>query len=156
MYDRCCMLVMNRDPSRYSTDYWVYMGSSMIVRPLASCHCTCALINWTVLSQLYPPQKSRPVQLSFPSPPVHPTMDTDTGASMGGCRSSKISPVAKSRGRVGSCRSSESPPTRQPPLSVGGRMGAIPRQGAVGHSQHLGMELPLPDLANTWAGSRRP
>ena len=72
MYDLSCMLVMNRDPSRYSTDYWVYMGSSMIVRPLASCHCTCALINWTVLSQLYPPQKSRPVQLSFPFAPVHP------------------------------------------------------------------------------------
>ena len=33
-------------------DYWVYMGSSMIVRPLAGCHCTCALINWSVLLQL--------------------------------------------------------------------------------------------------------
>ena len=45
------MLVMNRDPLRYSTDYQVYMGSSMIVRPLADCHCTCALINWMVLLQ---------------------------------------------------------------------------------------------------------
>ena len=25
------------------------MGSSMIVRPLADCHCTCILINWSVL-----------------------------------------------------------------------------------------------------------
>ena len=25
------------------------MGSSMIVRPLADCYCTCSLINWTVL-----------------------------------------------------------------------------------------------------------
>ena len=32
MYDLGCMLVMNRDPSRYSMDYQVYMGSSMIVR----------------------------------------------------------------------------------------------------------------------------
>ena len=31
MYDLGCMLAMNRDPSWYSMDYWVYMGSSMIV-----------------------------------------------------------------------------------------------------------------------------
>ena len=49
MYDLGCMLMVNRDPSRYSTDYRVYMGSSMIVRPLAGCHSTCALINWSVL-----------------------------------------------------------------------------------------------------------
>ena len=52
MYDLGCMLAMNRDPSWYSMDYRVYMGSSMIVRPLVDCHCTCALINWTVLLQL--------------------------------------------------------------------------------------------------------
>jgi hypothetical protein len=83
-------------------------------------------------------------------------MDANTGASTGGCWSSKFSPVAKSRGRVASYQSSESPPTRQPPLSVGSRMGAIPGQGAAGPSQHLGMEPPLLDLANTWAGSHRP
>ena len=27
------------------------MGSSMTVRPLAGCHCTCTLINWSVLRQ---------------------------------------------------------------------------------------------------------
>ena len=32
--------------------YQVYMGSTMIVRLLAGCHCTCALINWMVLLQL--------------------------------------------------------------------------------------------------------
>ena len=31
MYDLGCMLVINRDPWWYSTDYRVYMGSSMIV-----------------------------------------------------------------------------------------------------------------------------
>ena len=35
----------------YSMDYRVYMGSSMTVRPLAHCYCTCALINWSVLRQ---------------------------------------------------------------------------------------------------------
>ena len=45
MYDLGCMLAMNWDPSWYSTYYRVYMGSSMIVRPLAGCHCTCALKN---------------------------------------------------------------------------------------------------------------
>ena len=54
MYDLGCMLMVNRDPSWYSTDYRVYMGSSMIERPLAGYHCTCALINcalinWSVL-----------------------------------------------------------------------------------------------------------
>ena len=39
-------------------DYQVYMGSSMIVRPLAGCHCTCALINWSVLRQLVSEQDS--------------------------------------------------------------------------------------------------
>ena len=34
MYDLGCMLAMNRDPSWYSTDYRVYMGSSMKVLPL--------------------------------------------------------------------------------------------------------------------------
>ena len=56
MYVKSCMILvvcwLNRDPSRYSTDYRVYMGSSMIVRPLVDYHCTCALINWTVLLQL--------------------------------------------------------------------------------------------------------
>ena len=34
MYDLGCMLGIIRDPSWYSMDYRVYMGSSMIVRPL--------------------------------------------------------------------------------------------------------------------------
>ena len=51
MYDLGCMLMVNRDPSWYSTDYLVYMVSSMTVRPLAGCHCTCTLINWSVLRQ---------------------------------------------------------------------------------------------------------
>ena len=51
MYDLGCMLTVNRDPSWYSKDYRVYIGSSMIVWPLTDCHCTCALINWTVLLQ---------------------------------------------------------------------------------------------------------
>ena len=51
MYDLGCMLAVNQDPSWYSTNYRVYMGSSMIVGPLADCHCTCALINWSVLLQ---------------------------------------------------------------------------------------------------------
>ena len=54
MYDLGCMWIVYRDPSWYSTDYWVYMGSSMTVRPLAGCHCTCALINWSVLLQATP------------------------------------------------------------------------------------------------------
>ena len=49
MYDPGCMWIVNRDPSWYSTDYRVYMGSSMTVRPLAGYHCTCTLINWSVL-----------------------------------------------------------------------------------------------------------
>ena len=53
MYDLGCMLMVNRDPSWYSMDYRVYMGSSMIVWPLAGCHCTCALINWMVLLQVW-------------------------------------------------------------------------------------------------------
>ena len=32
-------------------DYRVDMGSSMIVQPLVGCHCTCTLINWSVLRQ---------------------------------------------------------------------------------------------------------
>ena len=44
--------IIDRDPSWYSTDYWVYMGSSMTVRPLTGCHCTCALVNWLVLLHL--------------------------------------------------------------------------------------------------------
>ena len=51
MYDLGCMLTVNQDLSWYSTDYRVYMGSSMIVQPLVGCHCTCALINWSVLLQ---------------------------------------------------------------------------------------------------------
>ena len=43
---------LNGDPSWYSMDFRVYMASSMIVRPLIGCYCTCALINWTVLLQL--------------------------------------------------------------------------------------------------------
>ena len=34
------------------------MGSSVTVRPLAGCHCTCALINWSVLLQLASEQDS--------------------------------------------------------------------------------------------------
>ena len=49
MYDIGCMLMVNRDSSWYLIDYQVYMGSSTIVWPLAGYHCTCALINWTVL-----------------------------------------------------------------------------------------------------------
>ena len=49
MYDLGCMLMVNRDPLWYLMDYWVYMGSSMTVWPLAGYHCTCALINWSVL-----------------------------------------------------------------------------------------------------------
>ena len=45
LYDLDCMWIVYRDPSWYSTDYRVYMGSSMTVRPLAGCHCICALIN---------------------------------------------------------------------------------------------------------------
>ena len=52
MYDLGCMWIVYRDPSWYSTNYRVYMGSSMTVRPLADCHCTCAIINWSVLRQL--------------------------------------------------------------------------------------------------------
>ena len=39
-------------------DYPVYMGSSKIVGPLADCHCTCALINWSILLQLASEQGS--------------------------------------------------------------------------------------------------
>ena len=49
---------LNQDPSRYSTDYWVYMGPSMTVRPLVGCHCTCTLINWSVLRQFLGDLKS--------------------------------------------------------------------------------------------------
>ena len=63
MYDLGCMVAMNRDPSWYSTDYQVYMGSSMIVRPLAGYHCTCALINWMVLLHNQP-------HLVAPHPPL--------------------------------------------------------------------------------------
>ena len=52
MYVESCMILvvcwLNQDPSWYLMDYRVYMGSSMTVRPLAGCRCTCALINWTV------------------------------------------------------------------------------------------------------------
>ena len=55
MYDESYMILvvcwLNWDPSGYSTYYRVYIGSSMTVRPLAGCRCTCALINWTVLLQ---------------------------------------------------------------------------------------------------------
>ena len=54
MYDLGCILMVNQDP----LDYWVYMGSSMTMRPLAGCHCTCALINWSVLLQLISEQDS--------------------------------------------------------------------------------------------------
>ena len=59
--ESCTILVvcwLNRDPLWYSMDYWVYMGSSMTVRPLVGCYCTCALINWMVLSQLASEQDS--------------------------------------------------------------------------------------------------
>ena len=52
MYDLGCMLMVNRDPSWYSMDYRVYLGSSMTERPLVGCHCTCGLINWSILLQL--------------------------------------------------------------------------------------------------------
>ena len=56
MYVESCtilvVVIVYRDPSWYSMDYQVYMGSSMTVRPLAGCHCTCTLINWSVLRQL--------------------------------------------------------------------------------------------------------
>ena len=52
MYDLGCFWIIYWDPSWYSTDYRVYMGSSMIVRPLAGCHCTCVLINWSVLRHM--------------------------------------------------------------------------------------------------------
>ena len=52
MYDLGCLWIIYRDPSWYSMDYRVYMCSSMTVRPLAGCHCTCTLINWSVLRQL--------------------------------------------------------------------------------------------------------
>ena len=52
--ESCTILVvcwLNWYPLWYSIDYRVYMGSSMTVRPLAGCYCTCALINWMVLLQ---------------------------------------------------------------------------------------------------------
>ena len=58
MYDLGCIWIVYRDPSWYSIDYRVYMGSSITVRPLAGCHCTCALINWSVLLQLISEQDS--------------------------------------------------------------------------------------------------
>ena len=59
--ESCTILVvcwLNQDPSLYSTDYRVYMGSSMIVRPLMGYYCTCALINWMVLLWLASEQDS--------------------------------------------------------------------------------------------------
>ena len=62
MYVELCMILvvcwLNQDPSWYSTDHWVYMGSSMTVRSLVGCHCTCALINWSILPQLVLEQDS--------------------------------------------------------------------------------------------------
>ena len=55
VYDLGCMWIVYRDMSWYSMNYRVYMGSSMIVRPLVGCHCTCALINWLVLWHKRPP-----------------------------------------------------------------------------------------------------
>ena len=52
MYDLGCKLMGNPESSWYSMDYQVYMGLGMTVRPLVGCHCTCALINWSVLLQL--------------------------------------------------------------------------------------------------------
>ena len=53
MYVESCtilvVVIVYREPSWYLTDYRVYMGSSMTVRPLAGCHRTCTLINWSVL-----------------------------------------------------------------------------------------------------------
>ena len=64
LYDLGCCKSFYRDPSWYSTDYRVYMGSSMTVRPLADCHYTCILINWSVLRHLQPrcvqPQRDIP------------------------------------------------------------------------------------------------
>ena len=58
MYNLGCMLMVNQDPSWYSMDYRVYMGSSMTVQLLAGCHCTCTLKNWSVLLQLASKQGS--------------------------------------------------------------------------------------------------
>ena len=71
MYDLGCMLMVNQDPSWYSMDYRVYMGSSMIVWPLVGCHYTCALINWSVPlhSGLY-----WTTVLVLSTPPHHTTM----------------------------------------------------------------------------------
>ena len=59
--ESCTILVvcwLNWDPSWYSMDHQVYMGSSMTVRPLTGYHCTCALINWSVMLQLASEQDS--------------------------------------------------------------------------------------------------
>ena len=58
MYDLGYMMAMNQDPLWYSMDYRVYMGSCMTVRPLVGYHCTCTLINWSVLLQLVSEQDS--------------------------------------------------------------------------------------------------
>ena len=49
---------LNQDPSRYSMDYQIYMGSSVMVYCFGGCYCTCALINWAVLLQLASEQGS--------------------------------------------------------------------------------------------------
>ena len=50
------VVVLDGLPGLYGMDYRVYMGTSMTVRPLAGCHCTCTLINWSVLRQRGPPK----------------------------------------------------------------------------------------------------
>jgi hypothetical protein len=52
MYGLDCMLVGLKS-FVVSSDYRVYMGSSMTFDHFGDCYCTCALIYWTVLSQ-YP------------------------------------------------------------------------------------------------------
>ena len=49
------------------------MGSSMTVRPLAGCHCTCTLINWSVLRHPYTKDQAEMAPLGCgrtPSAPV--------------------------------------------------------------------------------------
>ena len=53
MYDLGCMLVESR-PFVVLDELSVYMGSSMTVRPLVGYHCTCALINWSIMLQFLP------------------------------------------------------------------------------------------------------
>ena len=48
MYDLGCMLLESK-PFTVLDGLLDYIGSSVIVPPLVGYHCTCALINWSVL-----------------------------------------------------------------------------------------------------------